>query len=106
MGWEDRDLAHEHVTHLLVGSAHGRRRSDHLRPDGLPVQRPAAQLIDRAFVKADHGAERAADQVELVLDDQIRRPYRRNHLDLCGRMPLRGRVAGIAFGTRPQQAVT
>ena len=34
------------------------------------------EMVDRCLVEAGHGPERAADQVELVLDDQVGRIQR------------------------------
>ena len=59
--------------HLLARPADRGRRSDDLGPHAPPVEVPRAQLIHRGLVQPDQGAEGAADQVQLVLDDQVRR---------------------------------
>ena len=42
---------------------------------GAPVGRrpPGAQAVDRRLVETGHRAERARDEVQLVLDDEVRR---------------------------------
>ena len=40
-------------------------------PDLLPVDLPSAELVDGRFVQPDQRAQRAADEVQFVLDDQV-----------------------------------
>ena len=42
-------------------------------PTGLPPTSRVAQCVERRLVEPDHRAERTGDQVQLVLDDQVRR---------------------------------
>ncbi|MNF68936.1 hypothetical protein D3C84_508070 [compost metagenome] len=105
MGREHRDLAHEYVVDLLLRLAHGSSGGDHLRPDRFTIQLPRAQLIDRTLVETHHGSQGTADQVELVLDDQIRRPHRRDSLDRRNRPTRDSPVAGIAIRARPEQSM-
>ena len=61
---------------LLPGVTDGGRRGDDLRPRPAPVDLPCAQRLDDRLVEACHRAERAGDQVQLVLDDEIGRRQR------------------------------
>ena len=73
---EDLEPAVKQPRNLIAGAADRRGRRDHLRPQPLAVDRPGAQLVDRRLVQADEAAERAADQMQLVLDDQVGRAQR------------------------------
>ena len=50
---------------------------------------PAAECVEGRLVEPDHGAQRAGDQVQLVLDDQVGRQERGGQ-----RLPSRVGVAG------------
>ena len=43
-------------------------------PTGVAVRPSRCKLVDRRLEQPDRGAQRAGDQVQLVLDDQVRRP--------------------------------
>ena len=73
---EHLEPAIEQPPDLITAAPDRRRRRDHLRPHRLPVNGPAAELVDRRLVQSDEAPERAADQVKLVLDDQIGRTQR------------------------------
>jgi hypothetical protein len=70
---EDRHLAAEQGADLLAGAAGGGGRADDLRRAQDAVDGAGREEVDRGLVEADHRAERAGDQVELVLDDQLGR---------------------------------
>ena len=61
---------------LILRVADGRGGGDDLWPHPASVHLSGAQGFNRRFVQADHGAERPGDQVQLVLDDEIRRRQR------------------------------
>src|SRR5690606_12461946 len=73
--------------------------------DRLAIECPPAQFIDGGFVQADHRAQRAADQVELVLDDQIGRADRCDVLDLDRRQAFPGLMIAGAVRLVPEQAM-
>ena len=102
---EDRHLAHEDVAHLLAGLAHRGGRRDDLRLDHTFAELPAAQFVDGRLVQANHGAERPTDQMELVLDDEIRRSDRADILDLVALQPPACLMVAIAVRAWPEQAV-
>ena len=106
MRWEYRHAAHEDVVHLLAGFADRSRRRDDLRLDRMFAELPAAQLVDGGLIQPDHGAKRPADQVELVLDDQVRWTDRADVLDLGGTESLSGLVVAIAIRALPEQAMS
>ena len=51
-----------------------RRRCDHLRPYPLPIDFPRAQFVYGRLVQPNQRSQRTADQVQLVLDNEVRRP--------------------------------
>src|SRR5690625_1002306 len=106
MRGEYRHPTHEDVVHLLASLAHRCGRGDDFWLDGMLTELPTAQFVYRGFIQADHGAQRSADQVKLVLDDQIGRANRSDVLDLGGWQSFSGLVVAIAIGTLPQQAVS
>ena len=56
---------------LLPGMADGGGRGNDLRPYALAPDLLRAQRFDHRLVEPGHGAERARNQVQLVLDDEI-----------------------------------
>ena len=62
---------------LVLGPAHRGGRGDDLRAAPLAVHLARAQRVEGRLVQPDHRAERAGDQVQLVLDDQVGRRQRR-----------------------------
>ena len=60
------------MTDLGDRLADGSSGSDHFGANRLAVHFPGTKGIDRSFIKTDETAQRAADLVQLVLDDQIR----------------------------------
>ena len=80
----------EDTTNLLVCHAHGRRGCDDLRIDlRVLVQLPRTKLVHGRLVKPNQRSQRAADQMELVLDDQVGRTYPRNGFRVCRRFYVR-----------------
>ena len=80
----------EHAPNLLVCHAHGRRGCDDLRIDlRVLVQLPRTKLVHGRLVKPNQRSQRAADQMELVLDDQVGRTYPRNGFRVCRRFYVR-----------------
>ena len=73
--------AREHLLHLVARPPHGRGGGDEHGPD----RATRAQPVDRGLVQAHHRAEGVADQVQLVLDDQVRRPQPHRRLDHAAR---------------------
>ena len=66
---------------LRFGAADCRRGGDHFRANRFLLSVwsrdfPAAKRVDGGFVQADHGAQGPGDQVQLVLNDQVRRQER------------------------------
>src|SRR5271166_2694672 len=57
---------------LVLCSAYRRCRGNDLGSDFLAFDDPGAKLVQGGLVKPDHAAHGAGDQVELVLDDQVR----------------------------------
>ena len=71
---EQRDLfSTEESLDLILITPDRRGRSDDLGRDWFLAPSVGAQLVDDRLVQADHGAEWAGDEVQLVLDDQARR---------------------------------
>ena len=58
---------------LVLGPAHRRRRRDDLGRIVWPSTVWQHKRVDRRLVEADHRPQRTGDQVQLVLDDQVRR---------------------------------
>ena len=109
-----RDGPREERLDLFPGVADGGRRGDDLRlheassrseRNPSPVDLPRAQRFDHRLVETGHGAERAGDQVQLVLDDEIgRRKRTREPTPAAG---LRGSVEScrvIPVGAPEQRA--
>ena len=68
---------------------------------------PGTQLIDGALVETDHRAKRPADEVKLVLDNEIGGPDGGTHrLHPRGGMSTPRAMPGAAVMPRPEQAVT
>ena len=85
------------------GGARGGGRGDDLRLARPPVDLAYRQGIDRHLVDAGHRAERAGDQMQLVLDDEVGRRERR--LETLSRSRLGGTVESSLFETgRPLRA--
>ena len=63
----------EERLHLILRPARRGGRGDDLRLDRPPVRLAHRQRLDRRLVEAGHRAERAGDQMQLVLDDEVRR---------------------------------
>src|SRR5271166_2407212 len=78
---------------LVLCSAYGRGGGNDLGTDFLALDRPRAKLIQGGLVESDHAAHGAGDQVELVLDDQVRWSER-----------IRQRMTTTLF-TRPIEAI-
>ena len=70
-----------------------------------PSQFPAAKFVDGGLVKTDHRAQRTADEMEFVLDDQVRRSDRRDVLDRRARQTFINTVIAGAIGTRPKKSM-
>src|SRR5690606_13065410 len=62
------------MQNLLSVSPNGRGRADDFRGNGWLAAPVCAEHLDQRLVKADHRTERTGNQVELVLDDEPRRP--------------------------------
>ena len=107
-----RQGATEERLDLLLGAAHGGGRGDNLRAHRGAVEITGAERVNRGLVEAGHRAERAGDQVQFVLDDEVGRgEWLAEHLAVlwlrCG-VEARGVVAvGTAeqrtAGTHPGQ---
>jgi hypothetical protein len=65
--------AAEEGADLALGAADGGGRGDDLRADADVAVAALAERVEGGLVEADHRAERAGDQVELVLDDEVGR---------------------------------
>src|SRR5438132_1583543 len=59
---------------LIAGSANRRRRCHDFGPDLLPTYFPGAKVVDGCLVKSDQCAEWPADEMEFVLNDEVRWP--------------------------------
>ena len=86
---EHGKTAREHLLHLVACPPHGRGRGDEHGPD----RAARAQPVDRGLVQAHHRAEGVADQVQLVLDDQVRWPQPHRRLDHAARQVRPCRMA-------------
>ena len=75
--WENVDRPQEQTPHLHVGVLDGRRRGDQLGTDLLAIDLPGGELVDGRLVQTDQRAERPADKVQFVLDNQVGRTQRR-----------------------------
>ena len=74
--------------------------------DRFPSDLPGGQPVDGRLVQADQRARAARDQVQLVLDDQVRRPQRRDLLDPPGGLAALGRVLrGVAVAAPSSSAM-
>src|SRR6266702_7857438 len=83
--WKDMHCAQEEGVYLFRGPANGGRGGDDLGAYLLPIHLPGRQVIDGRFVESYHRAQRPGNQVQLVLDDQVRRSQGR----VVGRARLR-----------------
>src|SRR5690606_31687274 len=68
---KDRALAIEQCADLLLRATHGCRGANDLGNPALSVDLALAQEIDRRLVQAYHGAQRARDEVQLILNDEF-----------------------------------
>src|SRR5262249_34092708 len=90
--------APEKSLNLVLSAPDGRRRSDDLRTNNLIANGSRAQLIQRRFVKAHHRSNRPGDQMEFILNNQIR------CRQFTGRQ--RGTTAGMAWAVESFPVVT
>ena len=102
---EDLQLALEQPVHLLTRLADRRCRCNHLRPHALALEVPGRQLVDRRLVEADHGAQGPADQVQLVLDDQVGRANEPVRLPRDPRLTARGGMSTRVLIVRGEESV-
>ena len=65
------DGPREERLNLLPGVADGGGRGNDLRPYALSPNLPRAQRFDHRLVEPGHSAERAGNQVQLILNDEI-----------------------------------
>src|SRR2546430_1930044 len=72
-GWELTESPVVQRLNLSVRATHGRARSDVLGPRGESAHASRGQHLDGGLVDADHAAQGAFDEVELVLKDEFRR---------------------------------
>ena len=79
---------------LLARAAQRGRRADHLGRANLAADRQLAQIVDRGLVQPDHRPERTADEMQLVLHDQLGRQQTIGH----GARAL-GRATGMTAST-------
>ena len=70
---EHRKSPGEDSAHLFRGPFGGRRGGDDLGTGQHIPDSPATKLVDGGLEQPDDGPQRARDQVQLVLDDQVRR---------------------------------
>ena len=74
-GWrKDVQVAQEQTIDLIVSSADGCCRGNQFGPDFLALHFPGAEPVDSGFVKPDERAEWSADEVQFVLNDEVRWP--------------------------------
>src|SRR5713226_3065990 len=59
--------------HLLGRATDGGGRSHHLRTNPLAIHLPCREAIHGGFVESNQCPQRARDEMQLVLDNQIRR---------------------------------
>src|SRR5712692_2134498 len=78
---ENGDAPHKNIVDLLCRFPHRRGRGDNLRLDCSTFKLPAAKFVYCSLIESNHGAQWTANEVELVLNDQIRRPDCRDVLD-------------------------
>src|SRR5690606_31959899 len=74
---EDGDLSlvpTKKSLNLFRGPANRRCRGDDFRADLLPVDGSGAELVESRLIEPYHRSEGAGDEMELVLDDEFRRP--------------------------------
>ena len=83
----------EERLNLLARAPHGRRRAHDLGWPRSAVDGQLAEVVHGGLVQANHGSEWTADEVELVLDDELRgqQPFRH-------RLRPQGRVIHDAVG--------
>ena len=100
-----RERAGEQRLDLIVRLPNGGRGSNDLRTNRIRFQTAHAQGVDRRFVEADHRAEGAGNQMQLVLDHEIGRRQRPTERPA---FPWRRRavepVIVVAFRTTEQHA--
>ena len=70
---EDVHLSQKGRMDLIPGLPNRGGRGDDFGPYRLAVHLPRAQLVHRCFVKADERAQRPGDQVQLILNYEVRR---------------------------------
>jgi hypothetical protein len=99
------DASHEHVVDLLCRLSHRRCGGDDLGLDRAALQFPAAKLVYGGLIESDHRAQRTADEVEFVLDDQVWGPDRRDALNSRARQTFIGTVIAGAIGAGPKKPV-
>ena len=72
-GRENIDLpAIEKCSDLAFGSTHSCRGRHYLWPDPATLHLDRREFVERRFVESNHRTQRPGDQVQLVLDHQIR----------------------------------
>jgi hypothetical protein len=70
---EDVNASPVQCAHLVLSVTDRGGRGDDQRTDALPTDGVRRQQVDSVFEQPNGGTERARDQVELVLDDQVGR---------------------------------
>ncbi len=85
---------------LLLRSSQRRRGGDDLRQDELARDLARREALDGGLVEADHRAERAGDEVELVLHDQLRWTQPRGERQSVLRRPVEWPVELLPFPRR------
>ena len=92
---EHLDAASVEAAHLVFSVAHRRRGSDDQGANGLAIRKfPGGKGFHRNLEQADRGAERPGNEVQLVLDDQIRRAQPLDGTHSGRRVTADSRVAG------------
>src|SRR5258708_5808374 len=99
------DTSHENIVDLLCCLPHSRCRRNDLGLNSATFQFPATEMVYRRLIESDHRPQWTADEVEFVLDDQIRGPDRRDVLDCRSRQTLISTMCPAAIGIRPKKSV-
>ena len=106
--WRRKNVDHsaiEQRPNLALRPPHGSRRGDNLRADFRAIYFHAGKLVERCLVESDHRSQRTGDQVQFVLDDQVRWRKSINRQRMSGKRLTRAVEAMSIMSLNPYRRI-